>query len=55
MKQKKSAILNGKIGFYDLEPYKSFIVKDKKDLNLIEGLMGKNLNKKVKYYKKIRA
>ena len=55
MKKTKSAILHGKIGYYDLEPYKSFIIKDKRDLNLIDGLIGRDLNKRVKYYSKIRV
>ncbi len=55
MKKTKSAILHGKIGYYNLEPYKSFIIKDKRDLNLIDGLIGRDLNKRVKYYSKIRV
>ncbi|MDA9650965.1 hypothetical protein N9T21_03835 [Candidatus Pelagibacter sp.] len=48
MKNKGSAILHGNVGFYDLDMYKSFIVKNKFDLNLIEKLMNSNLKKKSK-------
>ena len=55
MKSKGSAILHGNVGFYDLDKYKSFIVKNKFDLNLIEKLMNSNLKKKIKYHYKIQS
>ena len=54
MKKKKSAILHGKVGFYDLDLYKSFIVKNSNDLNLIENIMMSKLNKKIKYHNKVK-
>tara|TARA_B100001027_G_C16168867_1_gene286064 strand:- start:26 stop:739 length:714 start_codon:yes stop_codon:yes gene_type:complete len=51
MKKQNSAILHGKIGYYNLDPHKSFIIKTKKDLNLVENLLKKNLQKKIKYFK----
>ena len=51
MKKHNSAILHGRVGYYNLDPYKSIIIKNKRDLNLIENLLHKNLNKKLKYYK----
>lgn len=55
MKNYGSAILHGKVGFYDLDMYKSFIVKNKLDLNLIENIMNSNLKRKVKYHYKIKS
>ena len=55
MRNHGSAILHGKVGFYDLDMYKSFIVKNKFDLNLIENIMKSNLKRKVKYHYKIKS
>ena len=55
MKEKKSAILHGKLGFYDLDLYKSFIVKNSFDLNLIENILMKRLDRKVKYHKNVKS